>query len=311
MKEMILSLFGGTAPDRLKDALGSIPKVKTLRQLVLLPFILLTLLITPNPVDTDSAAFLRQDVFVLAQALVTGQGVTTDGAFFYTAGAATSLHVTYVGKIDAATMTVAAKRLNPLPEVCKARGNDHIGGVSFYNGRIYASVEGGDVCRACIVVFDPETLQPTGEVYDLPNEDFSDGVPWLAVDPDTGFLYASRWRHAESVFVFDVNDGMRPVRTIRVGGIGELDRIQGGEFYGGALYLSQDNQDAGTRKRLLRMDTQTGETTVAAERDVNGRRIEAEDMTFLVRDGAPSLYVLDYNKAGAVFLREYALAGIR
>lgn len=286
------------------------PPFAKIRWFVLLPVLLLTLLTTPRPADTDTAAFLSQSVFVMGEALAMGQGVTTDGTYFYTAGAATGLHVTYMGKIEVGSMTMTAKRLNPLPEVCKARGNNHIGGVSYYGGKIYAAVEGGDVCRACVVVFDPQTLEPV-DVFDLPNDDFDDGIPWLAVDPETGYLYASKWSHAETVYVFDVNDGMRPVRSFRPGGIGELDRIQGGEFCSGALYLSQDSRDNGSRKRLLRLDTQTGELTVAAERDVNGGRIEAEDMTILLRDGKPFVYVLDYNKAVGVFLREYAAAGIQ
>ena len=281
------------------------------RRFVLFPVIVLTLLTTPTPLDTDTAVFRDQHLFVMAEALAMGQGITTDGAFFYTAGAATGLHVTYVAKIEIASMTMTAKHLNPLPEKCKARGNDHIGGISYYNGKIYASVEGGDVCRACIVVFEPDTLEPTGDVYDLPNDDFDDGIPWLAVDPDTGYLYASKWSHAETVYVFDVNDGMRLVRSFRPGGIGELDRIQGGEFFHGTLYLSQDSRDNGTRKRLLKLDPETGEVTAAAERDVNGGRIEAEDMTIHVRDGKPLLYVLDYNKAVGIFLREYAVADMQ
>ncbi len=285
--------------------------LKWIRLLMLLPIILLTLLMTPRPADTDTAVFKGQHAFVMTEALAMGQGITTDGTYFYTAGAATGLHVTYLGKIDVASMTMTAKRLNPLPEICKKRGNNHIGGISWYDGKIYASVEGGDACPACIVVFDPETLEATEDVYDLPADAFGDGVPWLAVDPDTGYLYASGWSHADTVYVFDVNDGMRPVRSFRPGGIGELDRIQGGEFYHGMLYLSQDSRDNGTRKRLLRLDPGTDAVTVAAERDVNGSHIEAEGMTFLVRSEAPSLFVLDYNKAVGVFLREYAVASIR
>jgi len=97
------------------------------------------------------------------------------------------------------------------------------------------------------------------------------------------------------------------VKEIPLTGIGELHRIQGGEFYNGTLYLSQDSTDSGTIKRLLRVDVSTGEVTVAAERNVNGNNIESEGMTFLIKDGAPSLYILDYNKFIGVFLREYAL----
>ena len=282
--------------------------LQKIRAFLLLPLILLTLVTTPKAVDTDTAKFVSQKVYVMEQALAMGQGITTDGEYFYTSGAATGLHVTYLGKIEIASMTMVAKRLNPLPDVCAERGNNHIGGISWYNGKIYASVEGGDVCRACVAVYDPETLTASGEVYDLPNEIFDDGVPWLAVDPATGYLYASRWNHAETVYVYDVNDGMRPVKELPLTGIGELHRIQGGEFYDGALYLAQDSHDNGTRKRLLRMDVATGEVTVAAERDVGGTNIEAEGMTFLTKDGKPALYVLDYNKAVGIFLREYALS---
>ena len=281
--------------------------LQKIRTFLLLPLILITLVTTPRAVDTDTAKFVSQKVYVMAQALAMGQGITTDGEYFYTSGAATGLHVTYLGKIEIATMAMVDKHLNPLPELCAQRGNDHIGGISYYNGKLYASVEGGDVCRACVAVYDPATLTATGEVYDLPNEIFDDGIPWLAVDPDTGYLYASQWNHARTVYVYDVNDGMRLVKALPLTGVGELDRIQGGEFSGGALYLAQDSKDAGTLKRLLRLDTATGEVTVAAERDVGGTNIEAEGMTFLLKDGVPSLYVLDYNKAVGVFLREYTL----
>ncbi len=281
-----------------------------IRTLLLLPVILLTLITTPKAVDTDTSVFLSQKVFVMEQALSMGQGITTDGTYFYTSGAATGLHVTYLGKIDISTMAMTERHLNPLPEICKARGNNHIGGISYYDGKIYASVEGGSECLACIVVYDPETLTATGEIYDLPNDAFDDGIPWLAVDPATGYLYASRWDHAETVFVYDVNDGMSLVKAMPLTGIGELHRIQGGEFYGGALYLAQDSKDNGTLKRLLKLDTDTGEVTVAAERDVGGANTEAEGMTFLVRDGVPSLWVLDYNKAVGIFLREYRIPAV-
>ena len=281
--------------------------LQKIRTLFLLPILLLTILTTPKAADTDTARFVSQKVFVMDQALAMGQGITTDGTYFYTSGAATGLRVTYLGKIDASTMTMTAKHLNPLPQACKERGNNHIGGISYYNGRLYASVEGGDVCKACIVVFDPETLTATGEVYDLPNEIFDDGIPWLAVDPATGYLYASQWSHAKTVYVYDVNNGMAPVKDLPLTGVGELDRIQGGEFRDGTLYLSQDSKDEGTMKNLLALDTATGEVTVAARRNVGGTNIETEGMTFLTKDGKTSLWILDYNKAVGIFLREYDL----
>mgnify|MGYP003294707835 CR=1 FL=1 len=86
---------------------------------------------------------------------------------------------------------------------CEMR-DGHLGDCDYYNGKIYAPVEGGDEVYACIVVFDAETLNATGEVYDLPNELDEDGVPWCAVDKETGYLYASKWSNAEKIFVYDI-----------------------------------------------------------------------------------------------------------
>ena len=48
--------------------------LKTIRRALLFPVILLTLLTTPTPVNTDTAAFLGQDVFVMAEALAKASG---------------------------------------------------------------------------------------------------------------------------------------------------------------------------------------------------------------------------------------------
>ena len=66
-----------------------------IRTFLLLPVILLTVLTTPKAQDTDTAKFVSQKVFVMIQALAMGQGVTTDGTYFYTSGAATALNVVY------------------------------------------------------------------------------------------------------------------------------------------------------------------------------------------------------------------------
>lgn len=280
-----------------------------LRTILFLPVILMTLLFTPPAADTDTAVLKGADLFVMGEALVMGQGITNDGQYYYTSGSATALRFTALSKIDISTGRHVLTRVSPLPDVCRERGNDHIGGISFYNGKIYAAVEGGDVCKACVAVFDTG-LQPTGEVYDLPDDGrFEDGVPWLAVDGETGLLYCSGWSHAKTLSVFDANDGMKPVREIPLTGLGELDRIQGGEFYNGRLYLSCDNQDNARFKRILTVDPASGEVRVLAERDVGGKNTEAEGLTVLPTPDGAFLHVLDYNKAVGIFLRHYALTG--
>ncbi len=270
-----------------------------------LPLLLITMLTTPAGKDTQTADLVSSHTFVFEKALLMGQGITTDGEYYYTSGSITALNLTALAKFDFDDMKMVDSKVNPLPEKCTDRGNNHIGGISWYNGKIYASVEGGDEVYACIVVFDCETLEPTGEIYDLPNELYDDGVPWCAVDTETGYLYASKWTDIETIRVYDINNSMKHVRDIDLNGIEKIHRIQGGEFYKGTLYLSEDVENNGTLKNILAVDIKTGKVTLAAERDVGGDNIEAEGMTFWEDKNGAVMHVLDYNKVIGITVRHY------
>lgn len=276
-----------------------------LRYFVMLPLLILTLITSPKAASTDTAELISEDVFVADQALMMGQGITTDGEYYYTSGAIAALKFNMLAKFTVDGFTLEDVRVNPLPDKCKQRGNDHIGGISFYDGKLYASVEGPDEGYPCIVVYDAETLSHTGEIYDLPVEIYDDGVPWCAVDKDTGYLYTSKWSEAESIYVYDVNNSMALVREIKLTGLGVIDRIQGGEFLDGMLYLSNDIHDNGNIKNILKVDVTTGEVSLAAERDVGGENVEAEGMTFTTDENGTVMHVLDYNKIIGVFVRHY------
>lgn len=276
-----------------------------LRYLLMLPLLILTIFTSPKALSTESAELISKDTFVFEQALMMGQGITTDGEYFYTSGAIAGAGITVLAKFTVEDMELVCSKLNPLPDVCSDRKNDHIGGISYYNGKIYGSVEGPDEGYPCIVVFDCETLECTGEVYDLPIEIYDDGVPWCAVDQETGYLYASKWSDAETVYCYDVNDSMKLVKEIPLTGLGVIDRIQGGEFYNGVLYLSNDTKNNGTVKNILKLDVNTGEVSLAAERNVGGDNVEAEGMTFLETEDGAVMHVLDYNKIIGVFVHHY------
>ena len=47
----------------------------------------------------------------------------------------------------------------------------------------------------------------------------------------------------KTIHVYDTNDGMKHVRDIPLTGIDTIHRIQGGEFYNGTLYLSNDTME--------------------------------------------------------------------
>ena len=271
-----------------------------------LPVLIITLLTSPVAKSTDTAELVSKDSFVLEKALVMGQGITTDGEYYYTSGSLAAINLTALAKFTFEDMDIVKSAVNPLPKEISKRGDDHIGGISYYNGKIYAAVEDSDeYIYPCIVVFDCETLKATGEVYNLPAEIYDDGVPWCAVDKETGYLYASKWSEAKSIYAYDINNNMKLVKEIPLTGLGVIDRIQGGEFYNGTLYLSNDIHDNGMIKNILSVDVNSGEVKLFAERDVGGENIEAEGMTFGINDDGAVLHVLDYNKVIGVFVHHY------
>ena len=280
--------------------------IRKIWSVLTLPLLFLTILTSPVAQSTETAELVSQNVYALENALFTGQGIATDGEYYYTSGSITALNFTALAKIAVEDMEIKDVRINPLPDKCTDRGNNHIGGISVYNGKIYASVEGGDDSyNACIVTFDCDTLEATGEVYDLPNDLYDDGVPWCAVDTETGYLYASKWNDIKSIYVYDTNKNMELVKEIKLSGIDTIHRIQGGEFYNGILYLSNDCEDNGNFKNIYGVNVETGNVYIAATRDVGGDNVEAEGITFLPCEDGSVMHVLDYNRVVGVFLHHY------
>lgn len=273
-----------------------------------LPLLLITMLTTPAASSTDSAQLVSENTFVFEKALLMGQGITTDGEYYYTSGALAAIDLTALAKFTFDDMEIVKSRINPLPSECSKRGDDHIGGISYYNGKIYASVEDSDeYIYPCIVVFDCDTLKATGEVYNLPADIYDDGVPWCAVDPETGYLYASKWSEAKTIYAYDINNSMNLVKEIPLTGLGVIDRIQGGEFCNGTLYLSNDIKGNGNFKNILSVDVETGEVKLVAQRDVGGDNVEAEGLTFRKDENGAVMHVLDYNKVIGIYVRHYAV----
>lgn len=284
--------------------------IKKIRRILVLPVLIITLIAAPAAKSAPGAELISSDLFVLEEAMATGQGIATDGKYFYTSGAITALNLTALGKLSIENPEFEKIRFNPLPGELAKLGYNHIGGVSVYKNKIYAPVEGNPDGKyiSCITVFNCDDLKPTGEIYELPGEDYYHGVPWCAVNPETGLLYASTASRSKILYEYDVENGMELVREIPLKGLGELDRIQGGDFYNGKLYLSQDTKNDGGFKRILFLDVGDGEISVAARRDAGREeRVEAEGATFYPAADGSVMHVLDYDKLAGVFLRHYAV----
>jgi len=267
----------------------------------------LTVVVDPAASSTESSTLVSEETVVLTDAYYMGQGITNDGTYYYTSGAITAFKMTALAKYDMKTLKRVDENKKPLPKVLTDRGNDHIGGISYYDGKIYASVEDSKAYKyPCIAVFDAATLDYI-TYYDVNPGRFPDGIPWLAIDSATGMLYASAWSNATVIQQFQISAVMAHVQEISLNGLGTLDRIQGGEFYNGLLYLSADNQDSGKIKNVYSVNVSTGAVKLAFTRDVGKENVEAEDMTACLTSDGAVFHVLDYNKLLGVYIRSYVI----
>ena len=204
--------------------------------------------------------------FGLFEAVPRYQGLTTDGeAWYYSWNF--GLMKTDMGH------KITALRFIAIPPQYLFQGSDHIGGISYWDGKLYCPLEdSAEYLRPYVLVYDATTLEFTGEVYELPQELHVEGVPWVAVDGPRGVAYTAEWHSAAVLNVFSLED-FSLVRTQPLSA--PLDRIQDAEVYDGVLYCAADNGD---EKTLLAVDPVTGEVTPLFDRNL-GRGIEAEGFT--------------------------------
>ena len=235
-----------------------------------------------NMPDPDGAEIVGKTRYVLLDAKVSSQGVTNDGEYYYFSGNK------HLGKADIETGKMIRTNIYAIPKVLQDKGCNHIGGLSYHNGYVYAAIEDGpDYNNSFIALYDAETLKFTGKYYELPHELHLEGVPWCEVDEENGYLYTAEWSNAVVLNVFDL-ETLEFVKTIPLSE--PVDRIQGAALYDGKLYLSCDEEN--DSKRILSLDVKTGEVETAFARNV-GKVFEAEDITITVDEQGPVLHVLD------------------
>ena len=251
--------------------------------------------------STKEVELVKEEKMVLDAAMYAGQGITTDGEYYYTSGSLTAFGVAGLAKWDAETFEQVAVNTKAIPEkYVNAHDSDHIGGISYYDGKIYAAVENEAEDFSLVITYDTETLQPV-DSYKMPNEYLPDGIPWCAVDADNGYLYCSPFNDVDYIVACDLE-------TMEFSHIIELSetvyRIQGGEVYDGLLYLSND--DESNSDKILTVDISTGEVKRLCTRtlpSVAGN--EAEGLTVYPMEDGSFIHVLDYDKTVGVYVRHY------
>ena len=257
-----------------------------------------------TPTSSKSVNLVREDKLIFDQALYAGQGITTDGEYYYTSGSLTGIGVTALAKWDADTMELICTNDSPIPELYKnIYKSDHVGGISYYNGLIYAAVENASEDYNLVITYDCETLELV-EVYKVKSDILVDGIPWCAVDADNGYLYCSPFNEVECIVAFDL-ETMEFSHVIELST--PLKRIQGGEVYEGILYLSNDAKNSNT-ERVYGVDIGTGKVTTVCSRTLPSMAgNEAEGITVYPMEDGTIYHILDYDKTVGVYVRHYEI----
>ena len=174
-------------------------------------------------------------------------------------------------------------------------GSAHIGGISYWNGTLYAAIEDSKVWQYPIVaLFDAATLKFTGEYHHLCAELQKNGVPWIAVDGERGLVYAAQRDNSPALIVYDLAT-FELVKTVPLSM--PVHKIQGGDMYKGLLFVA--TQDA--TQAVYSINPVTGEAAKCFDQNLPEGG-EAEGLTVLETPDGAVFHTLDL---GPLFLNAY------
>ncbi|MBQ2841625.1 MAG: hypothetical protein IJE72_01160 [Clostridia bacterium] len=222
------------------------------------------------------------------------QGMASDGETLYFSSKTTLIRT----EDDAKTLINA--NYFAIPDELKELGIKHIGGLSFYNGFIYAGLEDSKVWDYPIVgVYDAETLELV-DYYIMDAEKITRGLPWVCVNPENGYLYCTdHSKNPTVLLVYDTANEMSFVKEVKLEE--SPYAIQGAEFCNGTLYAAT-NDDT---QAIYTINPDSGKTEKLLDRNLTAGS-EGEGMTFMVKDGAPVLIAMDMGPLFInAFVREY------
>lgn len=226
------------------------------------------------------------------QTLTRSQGVTTDTKSWIFSGNGQLTRVS----LDGETQIAANKKA--LAEF-EQYGSDHIGGISYYNGTVYASVEDGENYSYPIVaLYDSETLEFTGRYTLISKDILFRGCPWVCCDAERGVFYVGNSRDAVELYAFDL-ETLEYVKTIPLES--EIVSIQGAEMYEG--YMIAATNDA--TRAVYKVNIETGEYTKMFDRIMYEPKLidnfggEGEGITVLEMEDGTLFHALDI---GALFI---------
>ncbi len=237
------------------------------------------------------------------ETLSRSQGVTTDGEYWYFSGK------TALTKVDIETEETVKRNTSPF-EGLEEYNPQHIGGISYYNGFIYAGLEdSGDYNYPMVAVYDAETLEFTGKKVVFSKEMMTHGCPWVCCDAERGVFYIGECDDTEEFYCYDL-ETLEYVNTVKLNGT--VDEIQGAEMYQGKMYAATNDKT----RAVYKINLESGDIVKYFDRIMYEYSIidnfggEGEDITVLPMEDGTVFHALDL---GALFidsnLRHYKPVG--
>ncbi len=214
------------------------------------------------------------------------QGITNDGENWFFSGKGS------ISKVDIETNEVIVKNDNPF-EGFEDYGVDHVGGISYYNGYIYAALEDSKVWQSPLVVlYDADTLEYAGKFVQFDTGLMFRGCPWVCCDSERGLFYVANSRDTTEMYCFDL-DTLEYVKTVSFET--EMVAIQGAEMYKGIMYAATND----TTRAVYQVDPDNGKITKYFDRIMYEPKLidnfggEGEGITVLEMEDGTVFHALD------------------
>ncbi len=220
------------------------------------------------------------------------QGVTTDGEHWFFSGK------NILTKVDIETEKTVCRNSSPF-EGLEQYNPQHIGGISYYNGYIYAGLEdSGDYNYPMVAVYDAETLEFTGKKVVFSTELMTHGCPWVCCDGERGVFYIGECNDTKEFYCYDL-ETLEYVGSVELAGT--VDEIQGAEMYQGEMYAATNDKT----RAVYKIDLESGTVEKYFDRIMYEYSIidnfggEGEDITVLPMEDGTVFHALDL---GALFI---------
>lgn len=228
------------------------------------------------------------------------QDITTDGEYYFFTCKYGIIKTELDGK------TVISRNADAIPADFKENyGSAHIGGISFYEGKLYCAVEDSKVWQhPLVVVYDAKTLEYTGEFYHLDPEKHTKGLPWVSVDPETGIIYCAIRDNATEIMRYDTQskEYLEPLTLVNEDPEFFIYKIQGGEVKDSVLYLAANDET----QAVYSVELENGNARKLFDRNLC-QGSEGEGLTVLETEDGAFIHAMDMSPIFiSAYVRHYA-----